>query len=123
VYEAPNNVPKSFRLDIRLTYGFTDFSAICEKSPRVKRALNSPTISEIVNRGIVLAIREWEKRDKKGGLVMTEINNDKVAGTARSTNRSSSSRRAIPSSRSRSPGALSPTLNPVMFPVVLTHNF
>jgi hypothetical protein len=67
VYEAPNNVPKSFRLDIRLTYGFTDFSAICEKSPRVKRALNSPTISEIVNRGIVLAIREWNRRDKKAG--------------------------------------------------------
>ena len=39
------------------------------------------TISEIVTRGIVLAIREREKQDKKRAS-LTEINNDKVAGTA-----------------------------------------
>jgi hypothetical protein len=41
------------------------------------------TISEFVTRGIVSAIREREKQDKKA--VLAEINNDKVAGTARST--------------------------------------
>jgi hypothetical protein len=40
------------------------------------------TIGEIVTRGIVLAIREREKQDKKSGVVLTKINNDKVAGTA-----------------------------------------
>jgi hypothetical protein len=46
------------------------------------------TISEIVTRGIVLAIREREKQ-----VVSIEINNDKVAGTVRSIRRSSSSPR------------------------------
>jgi hypothetical protein len=32
-----------------------------------KKALNPPTISEIVTRGIILAIREREKLDKKRG--------------------------------------------------------
>jgi hypothetical protein len=57
------------------------------------------TISEIVTCGIVLAIRERERQDKKSGVVSTEINNDKVA--AKKIRRSSSWLGAIPSSRPR----------------------
>jgi hypothetical protein len=58
----PNKVPKSFRLDMRLTERmFRELRRITMN----KKALNPPTISEIVTRGIVLAIREREKRDKK----------------------------------------------------------
>jgi hypothetical protein len=57
--KQPNKAPKSFRLDIRLTER--------RKITKSKKALNSPTISEIVTRGVVLAIREREKLDKKAG--------------------------------------------------------
>jgi len=78
-------VPKSLRLDIRLTERL--FREL-QKITKIKKALNPPTISEIVTRGIILAIREREKLDKKA-LVSTEVNNGKVAGSARSTRRGS----------------------------------
>ena len=68
-----NKVPKSFRLDIRLTERmFRELRRITMN----KKALNPPTISEIVTRGIVLAIREREKLDKKSGLVARVSQNE-----------------------------------------------
>ena len=68
-----NKVPKSFRLDIRLTERmFRELRKIIKS----KKALNPPTISEIVTRGIVLAIREREKLDKKSGLVARVSQNE-----------------------------------------------
>ena len=77
-----NKVPKPFRLNIRPTERL--FREL-QKITKIKKALNPPTISEIVTRGIVLAIRQRKKLDNKSGLLLTEINNDKVAGTAGST--------------------------------------
>ena len=62
--KQPNKTPKSFRLDMRLTERM--FREL-RKVTKSKKTLNPPTISEIVTRGIVSAIREREKRDKKAG--------------------------------------------------------
>jgi hypothetical protein len=62
----PNKVPKSFRLDMRLTF------RELRKITKSNKALNPPTISEIVTRGIVLA-REARQKSR---LVLSEINND-----------------------------------------------
>ena len=70
------------------------------------------TISEIVTRGIVLAIREREKQ-----VVSIEINNDNVAGTVRSIRRAGNSLFKISLIRCTILGSL------VLFPVGLTHNF
>jgi hypothetical protein len=111
-------------LKTKVTYSWTRLD-VCftkklfhelRKITKSKKPVNPPTISEIVTRGMVLAIRAREKQDKKSGVVWIEINNDKVAGTARSTDRSSSWPQAIPS---RSPGGLVPAL----FPAGLRHNF
>jgi len=75
------------------------------------------TISEFVTRGIVLAIREREKRDKRSGVVSIEINNDNVAGTVRSIRRAGNSLFKISLIRCTILGSL------VLFPVGLTHNF
>jgi hypothetical protein len=60
-----NKVPKPFRLNARPTERL--FREL-QKITKIKKALNPPTISEIVTRGIVLAIRQRKKLDKKSGL-------------------------------------------------------
>jgi hypothetical protein len=47
------------------------------------------TISEIVTRGIVFGNPRAREAGQKSGIRSTEINNDKLAGSARSTSRSS----------------------------------
>jgi hypothetical protein len=60
--KQPNKAPKSFRLDIRLTERL--FREL-RKVTKSKKTLNPRTISKIATRGIVLAIRDREKQDKK----------------------------------------------------------
>jgi hypothetical protein len=53
-------IPPRMRLTERLFRGL-------RRITMNKKALNPPTISEIVTRGFILAIREREKLDKKAG--------------------------------------------------------
>ena len=80
------------------------------------------TISEIVTCGIVLAIREREKQDKADWF-RPEINNDKVAGTARSTNHSSYPAAGNSVSKKDLANQVPYPLRLALFPVGLTHNF
>ena len=116
--KQPNKVPKSFRLDVRVTERIFRELRRITMSKKGSQPANDYRNCHLRN---CFGNSRAREAGQKSGVSLTEINNDKVAGTVRSIRRSSSWLRAIPSQDLAN--QVHYPLNLMLFPIGLTHNF